>query len=40
MRNVLKNNQNTRGERWERTRSLIAAAIRDCLVTDYSILID
>ena len=40
MRNVLKNNPNIRRERLKRTRSLMDAAIRDCLVTDYSNLID
>jgi predicted nucleic acid-binding protein len=40
MRNVLKNSPKVRRERLERTRSLTDAAIRDCLVTDYSNLID
>ena len=40
MRNVLKNNPRVSRERLERTRSLMDAAVRDCLVTGYSDLID
>jgi predicted nucleic acid-binding protein len=40
MRNVLKNNPTLVRGRLERTRSLMDAAVRDCLVTDYDGLID
>jgi predicted nucleic acid-binding protein len=40
MRNLLKNNPRVSRERLERTRSLMDAAIRDCLVTGYSPLVD
>jgi predicted nucleic acid-binding protein len=40
MRNVLKNNPSIARERLERTRDLMDAAVRDCLVTDYADLID
>jgi hypothetical protein len=40
MRNLLKNNPRATRERLERTRSLMDTAIRDCLVTGYSGLVD
>jgi predicted nucleic acid-binding protein len=40
MRNLLKNNPNITRERLERTRSLMNAAVRDCLVTGYLQLVD
>jgi len=40
IRNLLKNNPRVSRERLERTRSLMDAAIPDCLVTNYSSLID
>ena len=40
MRNLLKNNPRLGRERLERTRSLMDAAVRDCLVTGYTPLID
>ena len=40
MRNVLKNNPRVSRERLERTRSLMDAAIRDCLVTGHLQLVD
>jgi len=40
MRNLLKNNPRVSHERLERTRSLMDAAIRDCLVTGYSQLVE
>ena len=40
MRNLLKNNAGLSRERLERTRSLMDAAVRDCLVADYLHLID
>ena len=40
MRNVLKNNSRLTRERLERTRSLMDTAVRDCLVTDYEVLVD
>ena len=39
MRNLLKNNPRLDRERLERTRSLMDAAVRDCLVTGYTPLI-
>jgi predicted nucleic acid-binding protein len=39
MRNLLKNNPMLNRERLERTRSLMDAAVRDCLVTGYSQLV-
>jgi PIN domain-containing protein len=39
-RNVLKNNPKVRRERLERTRSLLDGALRDCLVTGYSDLVE
>jgi predicted nucleic acid-binding protein len=40
MRNLLKNNPRVSRERLERTRSLMDAALRDCVVTGYSPLVD
>jgi predicted nucleic acid-binding protein len=40
MRNLLKNNPRLSRERLERTRSLMNDAVRDCLVSDYSPLVD
>ena len=40
MRNLLKNNPRVSRDRLERTRSLMDAALRDCLVTGYSPLVD
>jgi predicted nucleic acid-binding protein len=40
MRNLLKNNPRVSGDRLERTRSLMNEAVRDCLVFDYSPLVD
>ena len=40
IRNVLKNNPHLDRARLERTRSLMDAAIRDCLVTGYADLIE
>ncbi|QEH31758.1 hypothetical protein OJF2_02230 [Aquisphaera giovannonii] len=40
IRNVLKNNPRLTRPRLERTRSLMDAAVRDCLVTGYADLID
>jgi PIN domain len=40
IRNVLKNNPHVVRARLDRTRSLMDAAVRDCLVTDYADLID
>jgi hypothetical protein len=40
MRNLLNNNPNVSRERLERTRSLMDAAIRDCLVTGHLQLVD
>jgi predicted nucleic acid-binding protein len=40
MRNLLKNKPKIDLERLERTRSLMDAAVRDCLVTGYSQLVD
>jgi PIN domain len=40
IRNVLKNNPRLVRDRLERTRSLMDAAVRDCLVTGYADLID
>jgi predicted nucleic acid-binding protein len=40
IRNLLKNKPNIARERLERTRSLMDAAVRGCLVTDYAGLVD
>jgi predicted nucleic acid-binding protein len=40
MRNVLTNHPNLTRARLERTRSLMDAAVRDCLVKDYTDLVD
>ena len=40
MRNLLKNNPSISRPRLERTRSLMDAAVRDCLVTGHSQLVD
>jgi hypothetical protein len=40
IRNLLKNNPRVSRERLERTRCLMDAALRDCLVTGYSPLVD
>ncbi len=40
MRNVLKNHPQLARDRLERTRSLMDRAVRDCLVTGYSDLVD
>jgi hypothetical protein len=40
MRNLLENNPRTIPERIERTRSLMDAAVRDCLVTGYHGLVE